>query len=1065
MPHFAIEASGEANPMTEALVFKTLEQASGSSPQLVGVASLQLANWETQSGYYSALQDVYANLNYYQNIRFQAIIQLKNGLDKYWRKTSAHVITQQEKIKIRTKAIEAGVHEPSPQLGLQNALMLAKIVRYEFPHQWPDVITVLINCLRQPLPSPQHLTNSLNMTLYIIKELATARLQRSRTSLRQATPELFHVLCILYVTHSVRWVPFLGSGNDSASPAKDSMVISYCTLKAIRRLIVAGFEHPHRDSDVQNFWTIIQQHLGDFWAIAQSEQLKNMDSYSNELVIKHLVQLSKLHLEMARSHPASFVLLPGCISLLQSYWGLVKTLGKQYMDEISEQNSENWKVRESGERLDEILLLERLGLKGLLLFRAILKMAFNPVQTFKYQHAEDKEDRRNSVDLLKSKVLTDSFVLEILEILVTQYFVLRPSDLREWEEDPSEWEKREEEITEAWEFSLRSCAEKLFLDLMINFKELLVSRLLQVFYRYASPDGVDVHLKDSLYSAVGLAAAVLNEKFDFNAFLRSTLLPESQISRPNYHLLRRRIAIVLGQWTPIMADTIDKPLVYQIFAGLLSPDNLNDQVVRVTAGRQLRFVLEPFEFSYNDFAPYANTIFHSLMSLVQETELMETKMALLETVRIAVERMEAHIEPFSDAIMNMLPPLWAASGEVHLMKQAILTMLTALTTSLTKQSLKYHPLILPLIRDSVQPNSETLVYLLEEALDLWSAIIQQTPSTNPPPSVQLQSLSTCLLPLLELGTDSLRQTLDIVDSYILLDPNTILMPAFLSPLLSSLSLLIGSKSTGSSSARREISRVTKLLESLVKSLSVPRHFSDKAMQLQAGQHFIEHAVETSFLQSFLSLLREAYEYHQDPRPSRGIPAIIGPTETELFSVLARLAFLSPNLFVESLSLASGATTATWLVSEWITHFDDIGDVFWKKLHALAITGLFCMTSPPPQFMLEQLQSMMTIWTDIITKLGEGAPEEAKGDYLWQPEIDEPQVPPSEWAQQNEAPEEGRKREVYMIDPIHQINIRDFVAKTMESIITGVGGLPAFQANWLSRVDSAVIKAFADLGLL
>jgi Importin-beta N-terminal domain len=1064
MPQFTVEASGEAAPMTERLVFKTLEQASGSNPQLVKVATEQLSNWETQPGYHSALQDVYADSNYHQSIRFQAIIQLKNGIDKHWRKTSTHVISKQEKIKIRTKALEAGTREPVPPLGLQNALMLAKIVRYEFPHDWPDIITVLINHLRQPLPSPQHLTNVLNLALHIIKELATARLQRSRTSLRQAAPELFQVLGTLYVAHSHRWIPSPRSNDSDGPPALDSVVTSYWALKAIRRLIVAGFEHPHRNTDVEHFWTILHRQLGELWSIAQSQQIREGEGLLNDLVAKHLMQLSKLHLEMARSHPAAFVLLPGCVNLLHSYWGLVQTLGKHHMDEVSSQNRENWKVRESGDRMDESTLLEKLALKGLLLYRAIVKMAFNPVQTFKYQHAEDKDERKKSVDLIKSEVLVDSFVIEMLEVLVTQFFVLRPSDLREWEEEPSEWEKREEEITEAWEFSLRSCSEKLFLDLMINYKEALIPRLLLVFYRYASPDNNEVLLKDSLYAAVGLAAAVLNNSFDFNAFLKYTLLPESQLSHPNYNLLHRRISIVLGQWTPIIPDTIHRPTVYQIFAHLLSSLELNDQVVRVTAGRQLLPVLEPFEFSYDEFAPYAPAVFQSLMALIRDTELTETKMALLETVRVAVERMEAHVGPFSDDIMEMLPPLWEASGGEHLMKQAILTMITTITESLTKQSLKYHPQILPLLRDSVQPNSETLVYLLEEALDLWSAIIQQTPSYNPAPSTELLSLSTCLLPLLELGSDSLRQTLDILESYMLLSPSIVLLPSILSPVLSSLSLLIGSKSTGFVSARRETTRITQVLETLIRTLSVRRHFLDKATQIQAGQHLITHAIETSFLQSVLSLLREAYDYHQDPRPSRAAPNLVGPAETELFSVLARLAFLSPNLFFEAVSTASGPTTATWLVFEWISHFDDIGDVYRKKLHVLAITGLFSATTPPPEFMLEQLESLMTIWIDLITELGEDAPEESQGDYLWQPGNAQPSGPPTEWAEQNEAPEEERKRELSRVDPVHQINIRDFVLRTMESVIRGVGGPAPFQANWLNGVDGAVVREFSALGL-
>jgi hypothetical protein len=77
-------------------------------------------------------------------------------------------------------------------------------------------------------------------------------------------------------------------------------------------------------------------------------------------------------------------------------------------------------------------------------------------------------------------------VINVMELLVTKFFKLRKGDFEEWEEEPEEWEKRGEEISEAWEFSVRTCSEKLFLDLVINFKDLLIPRLLNVFYSFAS---------------------------------------------------------------------------------------------------------------------------------------------------------------------------------------------------------------------------------------------------------------------------------------------------------------------------------------------------------------------------------------------------------------------------------------------------------------------------------------------------------------------------------------------------------------------------------------------------
>jgi hypothetical protein len=59
-----------------------------------------------------------------------------------------------------------------------------------------------------------------------------------------------------------------------------------------------------------------------------------------------------------------------------------------------------------------------------------------------------------------------------------------------------------------------------------------------------------VVLKDSLYSAIGLAAASLEQHLNFNEFLQGTMVTEVQIQDQQYRLLRRRIALVLGRMGP-----------------------------------------------------------------------------------------------------------------------------------------------------------------------------------------------------------------------------------------------------------------------------------------------------------------------------------------------------------------------------------------------------------------------------------------------------------------------------------------------------------------------------------
>ena len=45
-------------------------------------------------------------------------------------------IGKDEKNKIKTKALQIGIVEPEVKLARQNALMISKILRFEFPQDW-----------------------------------------------------------------------------------------------------------------------------------------------------------------------------------------------------------------------------------------------------------------------------------------------------------------------------------------------------------------------------------------------------------------------------------------------------------------------------------------------------------------------------------------------------------------------------------------------------------------------------------------------------------------------------------------------------------------------------------------------------------------------------------------------------------------------------------------------------------------------------------------------------------------------------------------------------------------
>lgn len=84
----AIELPGEANPLAQGILFHVLRSASSSDPTQVQTGTKQLQTWEKAQGFYPLLQSVFIDKSLPFEVRYLAVIQLKNGIDKYWRKTA-----------------------------------------------------------------------------------------------------------------------------------------------------------------------------------------------------------------------------------------------------------------------------------------------------------------------------------------------------------------------------------------------------------------------------------------------------------------------------------------------------------------------------------------------------------------------------------------------------------------------------------------------------------------------------------------------------------------------------------------------------------------------------------------------------------------------------------------------------------------------------------------------------------------------------------------------------------------------------------------------------------------
>lgn len=339
----------------------------------------------------------------------------------------------------------------------------------------------------------------------------------------------------------------------------------------------------------------------------------------------------------------------------------------------------------------------------------------------------------------------------------------------------------------------------------------------------------------------------------------------------------------------------------------------------------------------------------------------------------------------------------------------------------------------------------------------------QTPT---PASPEIIALFPAIIPILDQGTDSTPQALNIIESYIYLAPQEVLGDGVRNQLLTSLRepLLY--------TLKQRTGVVARLVELMLRGAETVDGGSEATFRVIS-----QSLLESSFLQSLLEGLYSAYEASQTTGPNRKVTNVVGVVETDYYSVLARLALANPSIFTSAVAAATNSTeeqTMTWLLDEWFSHYDNIGSANQKKLHVLALTQLLSLPgpsagssqpAPPPAFVLNHLQSYLTIWTDIIVELSEGG-SDPNADYLvcWNAPSGSETANP-ENSEEIETPENRRRREWESADAIHRFPIRDFVRQRLEQLIVACGGAQRFQEDLLVNVDAEVVSAFGALGLI
>lgn len=723
--------------------------ASPARGQEQKLAENKLKEWEAEKGFHYMLQSVYINRELPLQIRWLAVICLKNGIEKYWRPTRINSITKEEKIEIKKRLFDL-LDESNNQLSIQNAHLISRICRLDFPVEWPTLFEDIVNIMELCSNDLDNglsiikLNNLMIMLNQILKILSTVRIGKARIMMQTKAPIVLPHLIKFYNIFFNRWIADLGPASTNPNIDLAIMQVGYIFLKNIRRLIVDGYNHQNRDKTIQEFMDLSLQHFQKLLMLHESNKLDLLEKY-----IKCYV---KLYFNLVSDNTCSFILIQSSKNIMLT---LLSVLQQKAQIIYEDADSDFW---------------EKIAIKSFIIMKTITNYTFKESTTNIVKQRGDKLEIQQSIDLLKSNFFTLELVENLINLITNYYLKLTPNDLENWENDPEEWFN--EELSSNYEFQIRKCAENYFQDLSIYFSEFLSSFITNKIENLNS-DSLDLLTKDSILCIFQLSSNSIKSKCNFSELLFNYFIPQA-ISNDS-PLIKRRTCLIIDEWIDESINSELRIKIYEFLANLLINSG-NDIILKLTSIQSLKYLIDDWEFRKKDFQNFSTNIINESINLLNNLlKSIETKNFILKFLSILIERNTPLINDLIlIEIVKIIPVLWENSNNPNemIIKNSLLRILKDLITSLNKNSYKIYDIVIPLIPYCCDSKSEYYSLLCEDGLELWSSVMKTIDLTSNIPEKLLDSqMLEILINSLINFTEILPLILNIIRSYYLVSVN------------------------------------------------------------------------------------------------------------------------------------------------------------------------------------------------------------------------------------------------------------------------------------------------------
>ncbi|EIM88549.1 ARM repeat-containing protein [Stereum hirsutum FP-91666 SS1] len=1001
-------------------LYNVLCEAASQDPAKMQAASALLKDMLELPGCWNVLQEIAAQKTVPLPVRQLSALQFKNRALDHWR--SRRQLTDEERTWIKARCMTL-LQEEDDVISSCNELSIANIAHKEYPHNWPnlipDLITLITTNLDKRLANPTVPDTQASLVLYRSLRALNAVLKRFHNIKFLTGIAIMKQLHLILSNYYVKCASMLSSALDVARLGDQSVteivMSTHLLLKAVARIAVWVWPRLNTSKDpldafkdwfMQLFQTLaghVRAHFELRTTIMQT--LRSSSTTPNPatgrnlgLYTRHILTLGKVFRRLEQLDATRFIALPTCDDLVAWYW-----------NQVVQANAASELIADSPTAVFPVRFL----VQGMVLFKDSLAQ-WSPTRKAGTNAATMPED----------------FVQRAVTLLVTNFMPLKPADLEGWMADPEEWVNSEEKEDEQWTFEIRPCAERVLMTLANQYRDFVTPMLAEAFRGIiAQPTvGMDAVIqKEAVYCAVGRCAHRLKDSIDFVQWL-DVAMNEVRNPDPDYLIIKRRVAWLIGKWIGDNCAPLNDQRIWQILTYLLTDKGEGTEVIRLTTAGAIKDSLNSNTFDPTAFAPFLGSVLSELLKLLADTEIVESKLRVASALETVLESAGLQVTPFIADIASAFPPLWTATGDNFMVKNALLRIVAQLISAVKENSAPLSSIVVPLIQESFTPNN--LAHLDEDVFKLWTTALRNTNTVGTVGSGGLIDLFPLLVSRIPLSVDIMGRITDLLESYYLLDGQTHYATNLFNAYVVTFPNVYSINTKG-------------LLESL-----------EMLFQLVPPSSYAE-ALHTSGL--FAHILKEIMEDKADT-------TIL----THDIYVMSRIAVPEPQTFLQLMAATSAKMnvpeTQLWedLLDQWWRRFDNMSEPRRRKLTAMGIAAL---VSTGRQEVMQRLPSeIFNIWLDVFGELKEAIQQKQEEALSGESTFltlywDEP--PSNFYNDTEDMPEYGRRKSSWDNDPIRTAPLAAFIGARLQEATVACGGPQQLQVRYLGEADPTVLKQLQD----